>query len=100
MHCGKSHKNYDNIKVIDLRCSFIIVITNNENSNLLADARSLVHQARNEAAEFRFKWGYEMPVDVLAKWYGYVLSCWLILILLIGTKQFYVAIVALSSIKL
>lgn len=34
-----------------------------------ADARSLVHQARNEAAEFRFKWGYEMPVDVLSKWY-------------------------------
>jgi len=34
-----------------------------------ADARSLVAQARNEAAEFRFKWGYEMPVDVLAKWY-------------------------------
>jgi 20S proteasome alpha/beta subunit len=34
-----------------------------------ADARSLVSQARNEAAEFRFKWGYEMPVDVLAKWY-------------------------------
>jgi hypothetical protein len=36
---------------------------------LPADARSLVHQARNEAAEFRFKWGYEMPIDVLAKWY-------------------------------
>lgn len=35
----------------------------------VADARSLVSQARNEAAEFRFKWGYEMPVDVLAKWY-------------------------------
>jgi hypothetical protein len=34
-----------------------------------ADARSLVFQARNEAAEFRFKWGYEMPVDVLVKWY-------------------------------
>jgi hypothetical protein len=34
-----------------------------------ADARSLVSQARNEAAEFRKKWGYEMPVDVLAKWY-------------------------------
>ncbi|MCL7038930.1 hypothetical protein MKW94_026313, partial [Papaver nudicaule] len=32
-----------------------------------ADARSLVQQARNQAAEFRFKWGYEMPVDVLAK---------------------------------
>lgn len=34
----------------------------------LADARTLVQQARNEAAEFRFRYGYEMPVDVLAKW--------------------------------
>lgn len=34
----------------------------------VADARTLVQQARNEAAEFRFKYGYEMPVDVLAKW--------------------------------
>ncbi|KAM7471878.1 hypothetical protein LguiA_010061 [Lonicera macranthoides] len=33
-----------------------------------ADARTLVQQARNEAAEFRFKYGYEMPVDVLARW--------------------------------
>ncbi|KDD75255.1 proteasome subunit protein [Helicosporidium sp. ATCC 50920] len=31
------------------------------------DARSLVHKARSEAAEFRFKYGYEMPVDVLAR---------------------------------
>ncbi|THU49694.1 hypothetical protein C4D60_Mb06t12240 [Musa balbisiana] len=37
-------------------------------TGITADARSLVQQARNEAAEFRFKWGYEMPVDVLAKW--------------------------------
>jgi len=37
-------------------------------TGMTADARSLVSQARNEAAEFRFKWGYEMPVDVLAKW--------------------------------
>jgi 20S proteasome alpha/beta subunit len=45
-----------------------------------ADARSLVYQARNEAAEFRFKWGYEIPVDVLAKWYWafpYSSSCFL-----------------------
>ncbi|CAL9121525.1 unnamed protein product [Musa acuminata var. zebrina] len=39
-------------------------------TGMTADARSLVQQARNEAAEFRFKWGYEMPVDVLAKWYA------------------------------
>nr|GLL27810.1 proteasome subunit alpha type-6-like [Ipomoea trifida] len=30
--------------------------------------RTLVQQARNEAAEFRFRYGYEMPVDVLARW--------------------------------
>lgn len=34
-----------------------------------ADSRSLVQQARNEAAEFRFQYGYEMPADILAKWY-------------------------------
>lgn len=33
----------------------------------LADARSIVQKARSEAAEFRFKYGYEMPVDFLAK---------------------------------
>ncbi|GAQ78183.1 20S proteasome regulatory subunit alpha protein [Klebsormidium nitens] len=32
-----------------------------------ADARSLVQEARREAAEFRFKFGYEIPVDYLAK---------------------------------
>lgn len=36
-------------------------------TGMTADSRSLVQHARNEAAEFRFKWGYEMPVDVLAK---------------------------------
>lgn len=36
----------------------------------IADARTLVQQARNEAAEFRFRYGYGMPVDVLARWYG------------------------------
>ncbi|CAL9181373.1 unnamed protein product [Musa hybrid cultivar] len=35
-------------------------------TGMTADARSLVQQARNEAAEFRFKWGYETPIDVLA----------------------------------
>ncbi|DBA70895.1 hypothetical protein WJX82_006779 [Trebouxia sp. C0006] len=33
----------------------------------LADAKSQVQKARSEAAEFRFKYGYEMPVDFLAK---------------------------------
>jgi len=37
--------------------------------DFLADARNLVQQARNEAAEFRFGYGYEMPVDALARWY-------------------------------
>ncbi|KAK0571030.1 hypothetical protein LWI29_010087 [Acer saccharum] len=37
-------------------------------TGLTADARSLVQQARNEAAEFRFRYGYEMPVDVLSRW--------------------------------
>ncbi|KAG8374705.1 hypothetical protein BUALT_Bualt10G0023800 [Buddleja alternifolia] len=37
-------------------------------TGMTADARTLVQQARNEAAEFRFKYGYEMPVDVLARW--------------------------------
>lgn len=31
------------------------------------DARSLVQKSRSEAAEFRFKYGYEMPPDVLAR---------------------------------
>lgn len=33
----------------------------------LADCRSVVQQARQHAAEFRFAHGYEMPVDVLAR---------------------------------
>eukprot|EP01026_Neomeris_dumetosa_P038998 TRINITY_DN3192_c0_g1_i1.p1 TRINITY_DN3192_c0_g1~~TRINITY_DN3192_c0_g1_i1.p1 ORF type:complete len:249 (-),score=29.71 TRINITY_DN3192_c0_g1_i1:97-843(-) len=32
-----------------------------------ADGRSLVQEARRETAEFRFKYGYEIPVDVLAQ---------------------------------
>jgi hypothetical protein len=32
-----------------------------------ADTRSVVQQARHQAAEFRFTYGYEMPVDYLAK---------------------------------
>ncbi|KAJ8613291.1 hypothetical protein MRB53_036978 [Persea americana] len=33
----------------------------------ISDARNLVQRARAEAAEFRYKYGYEMPCDVLAK---------------------------------
>jgi len=33
----------------------------------ISDSRSLVNKARSEAAEFRYKYGYEMPCDVLAK---------------------------------
>lgn len=32
-----------------------------------ADCRSVVQQARHQAAEFRFTYGYEIPVDYLAK---------------------------------
>jgi 20S proteasome subunit alpha 1 len=34
---------------------------------LAADARTIVQQARQQAAEFRFKFGYECPVDYLAR---------------------------------
>jgi 20S proteasome alpha/beta subunit len=33
----------------------------------IADARASVSRARGETAEFRYKYGYEMPCDVLAK---------------------------------
>jgi len=33
----------------------------------IADARAAATRARAEAAEFRYKYGYEMPCDVLAK---------------------------------
>lgn len=33
----------------------------------IADARSLALRARAEAAEFRYKYGYEMPVQAIAK---------------------------------
>ena len=36
-------------------------------TGLTADARSIVQQARQQAAEFRFTYGYEVPVDYLAK---------------------------------
>lgn len=33
----------------------------------IADARNAVNRARQEAGEFKYKYGYEMPCDVLAK---------------------------------
>lgn len=33
----------------------------------IADARAFAQRARGEAAEFRYKYGYEMPCDALAK---------------------------------
>ena len=33
----------------------------------IADARAAVDRARGEASEFRYKYGYEMPCDVLSK---------------------------------
>jgi hypothetical protein len=33
----------------------------------IADARAQVQRAQGEAAEFRYRYGYEMPCDVLAK---------------------------------
>lgn len=36
-------------------------------TGLHGDSRSLVQKARAEAAEFRFKYGYEMPPDFLAR---------------------------------
>ncbi|KAJ1291845.1 hypothetical protein BS78_02G348300 [Paspalum vaginatum] len=37
-------------------------------TGIAGDGRALAHEARNQAAEFRFKWGYEMPPNVLAQW--------------------------------
>lgn len=36
-------------------------------SVIIADARVQVTMARQKAAEFRYKYGYEMPTDMLAK---------------------------------
>lgn len=36
-------------------------------SLIIADARVQVTMARQKAAEFRYKYGYEMPTDMLAK---------------------------------
>jgi 20S proteasome subunit alpha 1 len=32
-----------------------------------ADSRSIVQKSRSEAAQFKFKYGYEIPVGFLAK---------------------------------
>ncbi|PUZ72889.1 hypothetical protein GQ55_2G432100 [Panicum hallii var. hallii] len=37
-------------------------------TGIAGDGMTLAHEARNQAAEFRFKWGYEMPPDILAQW--------------------------------
>lgn len=45
-------------------------ITNNVGilvTGMMADAKSLVQKARQSAAEFRFNYGYEIPVDYLPK---------------------------------
>ena len=36
----------------------------------VADIKVIVSKARKEAADFRFKWGYEIPVEYLAKMYA------------------------------
>ncbi|OEL21902.1 Proteasome subunit alpha type-6 [Dichanthelium oligosanthes] len=37
-------------------------------TGIAGDGRTLAHEAKNQTAQFRFKWGYEMPPDVLAQW--------------------------------
>lgn len=39
----------------------------NQRMSNVADARAQVTKARQEAAEFRYKYGYEIPTDMLAK---------------------------------
>jgi len=37
-------------------------------TGMIADAKAVVAKCREHAAEFRFQFGYEIPVDVLSKW--------------------------------
>ena len=44
-----------------------MVIFNSNDYIFTADARSQVQRAQMEAAEFRYKYGYDMPTDMVAK---------------------------------
>ncbi|GHP02683.1 polyamine N-acetyltransferase 1 [Pycnococcus provasolii] len=37
-------------------------------TGMIADAKAVVTKCREHAAEFRFTYGYEIPVDVLSRW--------------------------------
>lgn len=58
-------------KLIDPECiTSMYSITRNIGclaTGVKADARSVVQEARKKAADFRFRYGYEIPVDVLAR---------------------------------
>ncbi len=53
----------------DGACSYVgnVVLRQSHLFHHLADARSQVQRAQMEAAEFRYKYGYDMPTDMVAK---------------------------------